>query len=103
MKFPCIGGGGLLLHSIQGQLWEGRLCAIMGPSGAGKSTLLNLLALQPPANTVAQGYLEVLGEPLTDASFRAHCAYVPQVLALAAAEASGPRRFTVTRAVFCLH
>ena len=32
-----------LLHSVDGVIPEGALCALMGPSGSGKSTLLDLL------------------------------------------------------------
>lgn len=45
---PLLGHGILreskqLLHSLDGMVPEGALCALMGPSGSGKSTLLDLL------------------------------------------------------------
>ena len=67
-----------VLHSIDLDIEEGEIIALVGPSGAGKSTLLNLI---PRFYDVDAGSIHIDGHDirdLTQSSLRAHIGIVPQ-------------------------
>lgn len=72
--------GQFLLKNVSARCASGDVLSVMGPSGAGKTTLLNLLACEETAGRTdyITGAITLNGNPLDEAVYRDHCAYMPQ-------------------------
>jgi ABC-type multidrug transport system ATPase subunit len=66
-----------IIKDVSVRMHSGETLAVMGPSGAGKTTFMDLLTLEGSGG-IRTGYVDINGEPITQAVFKKYCVYVPQ-------------------------